>query len=166
MLETTAKEGSTAECPICIEALHTARVAVFVEVNEGKPSRRTCPHFVHAACAEEMARRGGGQLSCPLCRVPCDDHRTVPLIEENPRAWFAAVDAAGDGRLSRREVELALVAQFPLDPTRLGRELDEKFGIWDHDGSGHVSAAEFIEPGTGMLDHVRKYLLETADNRV
>ena len=96
---------------------------------------------------------------CPVCRTDSAAIRLMPRIEDNPRAWFAAADAAGDGRLSRREAELALVSQFPLNYVKLSASLDECWRRWDHDGSGFISTEEFVAPGTGLLDYARKYLL-------
>ena len=83
----------------------------------------------------------------------------MPQLDDNPRLWFAAADAMGDGMLSRREVELALIAQYPLDASALSKALDEHWGRWDHDGSGMISASEFVAPDRGLLAYARKYLL-------
>ena len=62
-------------------------------------------------------------------------------------------------QFTRFQVELALISQFPLDVTALSEALDRFWGRWDHDGSGYVSANEFVAPGKGLLDYARKYLL-------
>ena len=124
------------------------------------------PAYIHEDCAEMLEnarstvdRESGRGLMCPVCRTDSAATRLMPRIEDNPRAWFAAADAAGDGRLSRREVELALVSQFPLNYAELSASLDECWRRWDHAGSGHISTEEFVAPGTGLLDYARKYLL-------
>ena len=161
VLAGTISEGHVAECPICMEGLCLRPCAVFV-----RGARRTCPHYIHEDCAEMLEnarstvdRESGTGLMCPVCRTDSAAIRLMPRIEDNPRAWFAAADAAGDGRLSRREAELALVSQFPLNYAELSASLDECWRRWDHDGSGYISTDEFVAPGTGLLDYARKYLL-------
>ena len=53
-------------------------------------------------------------------------------------------------QFTRFQVELALISQFPLDVTALSEALDRFWGRWDHDGSGYVSANEFVAPGKGQ----------------
>mmetsp|Transcript_17008 Transcript_17008/g.34079 ORF Transcript_17008/g.34079 Transcript_17008/m.34079 type:complete len:393 (-) Transcript_17008:28-1206(-) len=154
VLDTEASDEKLAECPICIEGLCKEKCAVFV-----RNGKRTCGHYIHLRCAREM-NNSGATNACPMCRTSFEEVKEMPQID-NPRRWFATVDAAGDGRLSRREVELALVAQFPLDWAALRSALDDSWSLWDHDGSGYISAEEFVTPGTGMLDYVRKHLLGT-----
>ena len=161
VLAGTISEGHVAECPICMEGLCLRPCAVFV-----RGARRTCPHYIHEDCAEMLEnarstvdRESGRGLMCPVCRTDSAATRLMPRIEDNPRAWFAAADVAGDGRLSRREVELALVSQFPLNYAELSASLDECWRRWDHAGSGYISTEEFVAPGTGLLDYARKYLL-------
>jgi hypothetical protein len=185
VLDREAPDEKLAECPICIEGLCKERCAVFV--SEG---RRACAHYIHLRCATEMFNSGATR-ACPMCRVEFEEVRVMPRIE-NPREWFATVDAAGDGRLSRREVEvrigdiaccqllrrlrswshslasgssqLALVSQFPIDWAALTAALDDNWSRWDHDGSGYVSAEEFVTPVSGLLDYVRKHLLTDSDH--
>ena len=63
-----------AECVICFEPLCAAPAAVFVDQRQ----KRTCSHFFHKLCAEEVARNHG---DCPMCRAGFSATREVPDIE-------------------------------------------------------------------------------------
>jgi hypothetical protein len=131
VLACPADDEQLAECPVCLEPLSSEAVAMFV-----RGARRTCPHYVHARCAEGLESAATSHLACPVCRVPCEKTRKMPTIADSPRLWFAAADAAGDGLLSRREVELALASQFPISYAALATALDQSWSRWDHDGFG------------------------------
>ncbi len=138
-----------AECPVCFEPLCAAPTAVFVSRAGG---RRTCAHFFHLSCANDLARHL--HLECPICRVPFAAVKPVPNPRDDPNAWFAAVDANGDGKLSPAEVLEVLRAQLPCDWRAIERELRaDLFRRWDPDGDGFIERREMTMPG-GLLDFV------------
>merc|ERR1719231_2188604 len=56
---------------------------------------------------------------CPLTRRPIARVEEVPDMRDDPEGWFAAVDMAGDRRVSHIEAVEALKAQLPVDNAAL-----------------------------------------------
>ena len=154
-----------AECAVCFEALCDAPTAVFVATTAGSTTRRTCAHYFHLACARSLRARE--MRRCPVCRAPFDDALAVPDPLHDPKGWFAAVDANGDGKLSPGEVLEALKACVPCDWRRLERDVLPRraagaararrglFDAWDPNGDGFIERREMVAPG-GLLEYVAR----------
>jgi len=133
------------ECSICFDNLAEEDCAVFLR-GTGK---RACSHALHHRCALELP-----QKTCPLCRAPFESVKRLPVLNDDPGAWFKCIDVEGDGKLSQPQVLQALLTQFPLDVSQTEAELK---GVWPTlqlDASERVGYAEFIAPG-GLLEYVR-----------
>ena len=153
-----------AECCICIEPLHAEPLATLT-FNR----RNACAHFLHARCADELLGSettswAGEAVSrptknCPICRAEFNGIVRVPALSEDVDGWFWSVDVEGDGRLSRQQVLNVLVAQFPIDTSKLDEVLPTLWERWDMDGTGYVSKDEFLHPEQGLMRFVRTTLL-------
>jgi hypothetical protein len=153
-----------AECAVCFDPLCAAPAAVFVrQSRSSRRRRRTCSHFFHLTCAKDVAEH---HRSCPVCRAPFQGVLPVPNPRDDPDAWFAAVDADGDGKLSPSEVVEVLRAQLPCDWRAIERQIvdDGAFRRWDPDGDGFIERWEMVRPG-GLLDFVRRNFPRDASPR-
>lgn len=138
-----------AECPICFEPLCSAPLALFSAAN----GRRVCWHIFHETCARQLA---GVNLNCPLCRADFNHVTAVPRIDTDPNAWFDACDMDGNNALSTREVLEIVKSSFPVDHTKLERDLPKLWRRWDPNGDGHIQRHEFLAPN-GLLDFLRDH---------
>jgi Ca2+-binding EF-hand superfamily protein len=138
-----------AECPICFDEMHSRAVAVFKAAN----GKRTCRHFLHLNCAQSLA--AAHMNTCPVCRAPFATCFEVPNYEKNPQGWFKAVDADGNGKLSRAEVLEILRAICPVDWRRLEARAADLWQRWDANGDGEISYEEFCHPRDGLLAYVK-----------
>jgi len=93
-----------------------------------------------------------------VCRAPFGAFAVVPLLSDDPRAWFRCVDFDGKGRLTREEVTEVLATHFPLDRSKLEVALPQLWPSWDIGGAGAVTEDDFFAPG-GLLDFARAHLL-------
>ena len=142
-----------AECCICFDDLcNEEPIACFWYAGA-----RTCSHFFHDACAEDVLT--SSQKKCPLCRRDVDAKQLVPDVSADPDGWFRCVDVEGDGRLSRLQVVNVLVSQFPVDQVRLEAALPELWKRWDVGESGAINQREFVDESRGLLAFVRERLL-------
>ena len=101
-----------------------------------------CQHVFHRECASALAVK-----SCPLCRRGFSRVRALPrLLAASDAAslhrWFVAVDANGDGRLSKAEVLDALFSEVEADSRRLRRDVDALWSRWDADANGFLDERE------------------------
>ena len=56
---------------------------------------------------------------------------------------------------SDAQVSSVLIAQFPIDHTKLEEHFDNLFfARWDVDGTGFISREEFLHPERGLLNFV------------
>lgn len=143
-----------AECCVCFDDLCDAQPLACFTHN----GARTCAHFFHDICARDILQ-SPRSAACPLCRRDVDAKVLVPSVTDDPDGWFACVDVAGDGELSRHEVVSVLVSQFPVDASKLEQALPSLWGRWDVDGTGRVSQADFLDASNGLLAFVRRELL-------
>jgi len=97
----------------------------------------------------------------------------VPSPLDDPRAWFAACDVDGDGRLSRAEVIEALCAFLPVDMRALGRAARASgpgtlWAQWDTHGRGWLELEDVLGPGAGagrghgLIEHIRSHYLNAS----
>ena len=140
-----------AECPISFEVLHAHAVGVFLNA----AGQRVSPHFFNFEAAQQWLAEteASGSPTCPVTRKPVASVLKVPSpLDGNTRAWFAACDANGDGRLSRDEVLEALKAQLPLDLRAVDRAVADGalWAQWDPTGRGELDMND-IESGMGGL---------------
>jgi len=118
-----------------------------------KERTRSCAHFFHLACANELRVH---HSQCPICRAPFNGVLPVPSPGEDPDGWFAAVDVDGDGRLSPSEVLEALRAQIRCDWHAIERQLPKMWRKWDINGDGYVEKNELVSRG-GLIEYVTKH---------
>ena len=143
-----------AECCICFDDLCDSTQTLACFTCNGA---RTCPHFFHQGCAQDVLREDAPH--CPLCRHEVDDYVAVPSAADDADAWFGVVDVENNGQLSRAQVLSVLVSQFPVDAEKLEEALPMLWQRWDMSSSGFVSRQEFVDPQRGLLAFVRKELL-------
>ena len=144
------------ECAVCFDPLCAQRTAVLTQ-EHGRGMRkertRSCAHFFHLACANELRVH---HAKCPICRAPFNGVLPVPSPGEDPDGWFAAVDVDGDGRLSPSEVLEALRAQIRCDWHAIERQLPKLWRRWDINGDGYVEKNELVSRG-GLIEYVTKH---------
>ena len=144
------------ECAVCFDPLCSQRTAVLTQ-EHGRGMRkertRSCAHFFHLACANELRVH---HSQCPICRAPFNGVLPVPSPETDPDGWFAAVDVDGDGRLSPSEVLEALRAQIRCDWHAIERQLPKMWRKWDINGDGYVEKNELVSRG-GLIEYVTKH---------
>ena len=92
---------------------HAYRPRTPTQADSGK---RTCRHLLHEGCSLLLQQHNN---SCPVCRAEFGAFQVVPLVNDEPRAWFRCVDFEGNGRLTREEVTEVLASHFPLDRSKL-----------------------------------------------
>ena len=148
-----------AECCICFDALHERPIACFT--CKGK---RTCAHFFHADCANELIGSGGTRPdkshACPICRRSVDTVVKAPKASADPEGWFKCVDVESDGKLARAHVMAVLVSQFPIDHAKLEEVMPTLWERWDVDHSGFLTKEEVIGGSSSLLAMVTTHLLK------
>jgi len=137
------------ECPICFEPMHCEQSGVLAQ-NSGA---RVCPHFFHHRCGLALLQRGSG--NCPLCRATFTSVIAVPKLEDDPPAWFKAVDLNSDGCLTKNEIKYVLLAQMPIDEVILDEELNSYFRRMDKNKDSKISFQELMNPQCGLIPYVR-----------
>lgn len=60
---------SRANCPVCMEDMHTSRIACYVPA---------CGHLVHRPCFDEMVQEGF--YACPVCKMSMLNMSEVSFI--------------------------------------------------------------------------------------
>lgn len=142
-------EEDAGECAICYDELHKAEVSVLCD----RQNRRVCRHFYHTKCCQ-LIESCSQIRNCPLCRRDFHHAARVPNPTQDPRGWFAAVDADGSMDLDKTEVVDALGAVFPLDAKALAQNLEALWDNWDKTKSGSITLPEFVDPNQGLLQWV------------
>jgi len=130
------------ECAVCYESLFENRPTV---LTDGR--RRVCRHFICNECAEEIMKEW--ERHCPLCRTKFAAVKVLPDIRRNPKEWYDICDQDGTGELKRQELSDALTAILPIEQSRIERDLDLLWKVWDHDNTTVVKwdrAAETVIP--------------------
>mmetsp|Transcript_7634 Transcript_7634/g.8809 ORF Transcript_7634/g.8809 Transcript_7634/m.8809 type:complete len:261 (+) Transcript_7634:63-845(+) len=140
-----------AECVVCFEPLQSEQCCVLVN-NTGT---RVCQHIFHFTCAEDHKRSLGESPTCAICRRSYSSLKKIPDFQSDPEAWFEIVDLDGDGQLSLKEVTEILKYTTPLDWKTAESWIRDNWMNWDTDGDGHLSFAEIVRPGTGLLHCLR-----------
>lgn len=97
-------------CVVCLDTLATEPVGVCVDVD----GRRTCPHYFHLACLQQVE----GCL-CPQCRTRLWRRAPLPEPREEPAAWLRLVSLSGEDALRPKDVAAALGALLPVPLDRL-----------------------------------------------
>lgn len=136
------------ECPLCFFELHLYPVAIL-----RYQSKRSCPHYLHAICANAYKTRlevRNRTVACPVCYKKFTEVKTLPKLLEDPRMWFQLCDADLTGTLDKQEVLEGLVSVLPVERERLEKAIDENWSIWDPDGDGVIALSEFTHPLTGL----------------
>jgi len=144
-----------AECAVCFEPLYQNVPSFFLD----RKHNRSCVHYVCGACADTCA----AQKECPICRTSVKHTAPLPLLEHDPKGWFAAA-SRGDGRLDPAELCHAVAACLPVDEERLLEAIEADDGpwkrSWDPDHDGLISEEEFFAPNNGLfawiLEHVQE----------
>lgn len=151
-----------AECAICWEPLVAKPLGSLIAPGG---ARRSCPHLLHAECAQQWFRPGVS--GCPLCRASVGSVSVLPDFTKSPTDFFAALDVNGNGALDKQEALFALRSTLPVD--RDGVWLDAHFDSlwqrWDEDGNGEVSLPEFVAPRRGMLAYIQEHCPSRAMTR-
>eukprot|EP01065_Artemidia_motanka_P026926 TRINITY_DN32166_c0_g1_i1.p1 TRINITY_DN32166_c0_g1~~TRINITY_DN32166_c0_g1_i1.p1 ORF type:complete len:338 (+),score=116.51 TRINITY_DN32166_c0_g1_i1:49-1014(+) len=133
------------ECVICMEPLCSQPLGVLLDVL----GIRVCSHTFHESCVSQCRHQ-----ACPVCRAEFAKVGRVPDIINETDEWFRLMDISGDGRLSQREVSQALRGALELDEDRIEEAVQKQWTLWDSDGDGKISRAEF---GTA-IQFVRKHV--------
>jgi len=140
-----------AECPICFEPLPSAPVVVLVG-----GGRRVCRHFFHTSCATAI-QGVVGAMCCPCCQEDYNGILQVPSFETDPRGWFDAVDADGNGGLDQKDVAAVLRTALEVDRVALVQTLPLLWSHWDHNGDGVLEYDAMMGPH-GLFAYVRNTL--------
>ena len=141
-----------AECPICFDLMSAKPAAVLLAGGGAAKKKRACRHFIHLECADDLVRRR--MMSCPVCRAPFAACAKLPSWETEPKAFFDAIDADGNGALNRAEVMEMMQALLPVDFRALERDADAFWRKWDKNGDGMISFGELMSPD-GLLAYVK-----------
>jgi len=93
---------------------------------------RTCSHFLHQKCCEELCslKKTNPEIppACPLCDAVIVDSRMLPNPFKDPDGWFDALDVHKCGRVPRPQIAEALVVATKLDVKDVDAILDSTMG--------------------------------------
>ena len=140
--------ANNAECALCFFELHLIPVAIL-----RYQSKRSCPHYFHATCAEAYKTRREREnlrVGCPICMKRFAEVKALPDLLGDPRMWFQLCDTDLTGSLDKKEVLEGLLAVLPVERTRLEKSINGSWSQWDRSGDGSIELAEFIDPETGL----------------
>jgi len=116
--------SSSAECPICFEALCRTTAVAFVDHSE----RAVCSHYVCAACAkgcQATSAHSGTEHRCPECRRTAQSVAVIPSLRKDPVAWFDFLHGNPNGSVPRSTLLRTIAAQLPFDEDTLEEALDK-----------------------------------------
>lgn len=123
------REESPHKCSHCSQQFGEEPLSMLVDL---KKRIRTCPHFLHPKCCEEICSRKKTSLNeqpeCPACNASIVDSVLLPNPFKDPDAWFAALDVRRCGRVPRDKVAEALVVATKLEPEEVSSILDGIMG--------------------------------------
>lgn len=156
--ESTTQAENNFECNICYFELYRFPAGVL-----RKHSRRVCPHYFHADCAnflKKQSKRNNVPRRCPVCQAEFTDVKVLPDLLKDPRGWFTIVDADFGGTLDQDEVINALGAVLPVDRKKLQRTVDSHWHEWDPDGDMTIDVHEFLSPDRGLREYIIKHLAD------
>lgn len=111
------------ECSVCCDDLCNRSVVLLLDEN----GQRSCPHFLHSQCChviEQRAKAFGDVPFCPVCQVPFSGFVSIPKPFEDPENFYAALDVAGCGNVSRSEVVAALQATTNVNPRWIEKSIN------------------------------------------
>ena len=139
-----------AECPVCLESGSRSWSALMRTAQGGIGRGCACGHLFCSRCARGLQATS---RQCAICRAPFDSLVSLPDPMEDPRTWFAIVDADGDGYLSQAEVTNVLRLLFPREHESgaLERELRELWSAWATDLERGVDAEHMMDAQHGLL---------------
>ncbi|CAD7956889.1 unnamed protein product [Amoebophrya sp. A25] len=146
------------ECGVCYFELWKTKAAAM-----RRYTRRVCEHYVHYECAthlldEARTEHGRSEAECPVCGARFNEVKEVPDILKDPRAWFQIVDADYGGELNRAEVLNGLGTTLPIAREKLENAIENHWHEWDPDGSGTITAREFMLSGVGLKDYIIRHI--------
>ena len=128
-----------AECAVCYDSLHSRPVTCMLGAN----GSRSCTHYIHLQCMQNWQRHSHSS-TCPACRAPFATLLPVPNFETDPAGFFKAVDANGNGSLSRGEVINIAKALLPVDQTALEADVENWWFKWDKSRVGELSFEDLL----------------------
>lgn len=144
--------GKEFECPVCFFELYKFPQAIIK-----KHSKRVCCHYFHFECGLYLLktlRKSKLGATCPVCGLPFAEVSQMPDICQQPRDWFATVDADFSGELSQLEIVEGLGATLPVTRKKLAKVINNNWHLWDPDGDDSISMNEFVMPDLGLRDWI------------